>query len=354
MSKRAHASRRLASVRALATLALSLPLAGCYVMQAASGQLDVMARSRPIPAVLADPATPVATRSRLELAQQAREFAVRELALPDSASYRRYADLGRSYAVWNVVATPEFSLAPLRWCFPVAGCVAYRGYFDEARANAQARQLAARGNDAIVEGVATYSTLGHLPDPLFSTMLGWSDARLVGTIFHELAHERLYVTGDSAFNEAFASVVEHAGVRRWLATQGRFKDLETYETARRRQAEFVQLLGRTRAALSRLYATTLPAPEMRIEKNREFGRLKFEYRSLRAAWAGFAGYDAWFARPLDNARLASVATYHDCVPGLQRELAAAGSLPAFYVRAEMLAKLAREARRAAVCGSPPE
>jgi predicted aminopeptidase len=339
-------------VRVAAALALSLPLAGCYVMQAAGGQIDVMARSRPIEHVLADPATPVATRSRLELAQQARAFAVSDLALPDSGSYRRYADVGRPYAVWNVVAAPEFSLTPLRWCFPVAGCVTYRGYFDEASANAKAWQLAARGNDAIVEGVATYSTLGHLPDPLFSTMLGWSDTRLVGTIFHELAHERLYVTGDSAFNEAFASVVEHAGVRYWLTAQGRQKDLEAYEASRRRQAEFVQLLGHARAALSRLYGSGLPAPEMRVEKNREFGRLKFEYQNLRARWAGFPGYDAWFARPLDNARLASVATYHDCVPGLQRELAAAGSLPAFYARAEMLAKLTREARRAAVCGAP--
>ena len=338
---------------AAAALALSLPLTGCYVMQAAGGQLDVMARSRPIPRVLDDPATPDATRSRLELAQQARAFAVLELALPDSGSYTRYADLGRPYAVWNVVATPEFSLVPLRWCFPVAGCVSYRGYFDEAAANAKAWQLAARGNDAIVEGVATYSTLGHLPDPLFSTMLGWSDTRLVGTIFHELAHERLYVSGDSGFNEAFASVVEHAGVRRWLAAQGRQKDLEAYETSRRRQAEFVLLLGHSRAALSRLYESSLPVPEMRIEKNREFGRLKFEYRNLRAQWAGYSGYDAWFARPLDNARLASVATYHDCVPGLERELAAAGSLPAFYARAESLAKLSREARRAAVCELSP-
>ena len=340
-------------MRVAAALAFSLPLTGCYVMQAAGGQLDVMARSRPIPRVLDDPTTPDATRSRLELAQQARAFAVLELALPDSGSYTSYADLGRPYAVWNVVATPEFSLVPLRWCFPVAGCVSYRGYFDEAAANAKAWQLAARGNDAIVEGVATYSTLGHLPDPLFSTMLGWSDTRLVGTIFHELAHERLYVSGDSGFNEAFASVVEHAGVRRWLAAQGRQKDLEAYERSRRRQAEFVQLLGRSRAALSRLYESTLPAPEMRSEKNREFGRLKFEYRNLRAQWAGYSGYDAWFARPLDNARLASVATYHDCVLGLERELAAAGSLPVFYARAEALAKLTREARRAAVCESSP-
>lgn len=333
---------------------LALPLSGCYMMQAATGQLDVMARSRPIPRVLADPSTPAATKGRIELAQQARHFAVTELGLPDSDSYRRYADLGRPYALWNVVATPEFALEPLRWCFPVAGCVAYRGYFDESDANAKAWGLTARGNDAAVEGVATYSTLGHLPDPLFSTMLGWRDTRLAGTIFHELAHERLYLAGDSEFNEAFASVVEEAGVRRWLAARGDAREIASYEAARRRQWEFVRLLRDARAALARLYAEAIPAAEKRIEKNREFGRLKFDYSRLRSRWGGYSGYDAWFARPLNNARLASVATYHDCVPGLQRELEAAGSLPAFYAHADALAKLSRDARRAAVCSVAPE
>jgi predicted aminopeptidase len=336
-------------VRLAAALCACAPLAGCYVMQAAGGQLDVMANSRPIEQVLADSGTPAPTRTKLETAVEAREFAVRELGLPDGRSYRSYADLGRPYAVWNVVATPEFSLQPRRWCFPVAGCVAYRGYFAEPPANAFAWKLVAAGDDAIVEGVATYSTLGHLPDPLFSTMLGWSETRLVGTIFHELAHERLYVPGDSAFNEAFANVVEVAGVRKWLLARGRPQDLEAYEASRRRQAEFVKLLLGTRAVLSVLYASDLPPEEMRIAKNREFGRLKFEYAGLRARWGGYGGYDAWFARPLDNARLASVATYHDCVPGLERELAAAGSLPAFYERAEALAKLTVAERRDVLC-----
>jgi predicted aminopeptidase len=320
-------------------------------MQAAGGQLDVMAHSRPIEQVLSEPETPAPTRTKLETVVEAREFAVRELGLPDGESYRRYADLGRRYAVWNVVATPEFSLEPRRWCFPVAGCVTYRGYFDEPPANAFAWKLVAAGDDAIVEGVATYSTLGHLPDPVFSTMLGWSETRLVGTIFHELAHERLYVPGDSAFNEAFASVVEVEGVRKWLVARGRLQDLEAYEASRRRQAEFVKLLLGTRAGLSALYSSGLPPPEMRIAKNREFGRLKYEYAGLRARWRGYGGYDAWFARPLDNARLASVATYHDCVPGLEREFAAAGSLAAFYVRAEELAKLTVAERRDVLCRS---
>ena len=338
--------------RLAAAVSACVALGGCYVMQAAGGQMDVMSRSRPIEQVLSDPETPAPTRAKLETAVEARAFAVRELGLPDSPSYRRYADLGRPYAVWNVVATPEFALKPRRWCFPVAGCVTYRGYFEEPPANAFAWKLVASGDDAIVEGVATYSTLGHLPDPLFSTMLGWSETRLVGTIFHELAHERLYVPGDSAFNEAFATVVEVAGVRKWLAARGRPEDLAAYEASRRRQAEFVALLRRTRAALERLYASDLPPPEMRVAKNREFGRLKYEYAGLRASWGGHGGYDAWFARPLDNARLASVATYHDCVPGLERELAAAGSLPAFFVRAEEFAKWTVAERRAALCHAP--
>src|SRR5512145_347861 len=201
-------------LRACFVLLAMLPLAGCYALQAAVGQADVLSRSEPIAEVIADPQTPETVRARLELAEQARAFAVQELGLPEGRSFRKYADLGRPYAVWNVVATPEFSVEPRRSCFPVAGCVAYRGYFDERDAQAAARRLARRGDDVTVGGVATYSTLGRLPDPLFSTMTGWRETRLVGTIFHELAHERVYVAGDSEFSEAFASVVEREGLRR--------------------------------------------------------------------------------------------------------------------------------------------
>jgi predicted aminopeptidase len=328
---------------------LALSLSGCYVMQAATGQLDVMSRSRPIATVLADPATPPATRDRLELAQQARDFAIRELDLPDGKSFRKYADLGRPFAVWNVVATPEFSVEPLHWCFPVAGCVAYRGYFNESGAQSLALRLSMHGDDVTVGGVPTYSTLGHLPDPLFSTMLGWRESRFVGTIFHELAHERLYVPGDSDFNEAFASVVEDEGVQRWFAAHGRTADLEASRLAQRRGADFAALVGDARSKLARLYRSGLPRDAMWIEKQREFGRLKFAYQQLKRRWGGYGGYDGWFARPLNNAHLASVATYESCVPGLRRELAAAGSLPAFYARAAALAKLDPAQRHALLC-----
>jgi predicted aminopeptidase len=341
-------SLRLVPLRLFALLA-ALPLGGCYVLQAAHGQYEVMRRSEPISTLLADPGTPPATRASLERVTAARRFAVTELALPDSRSYRNYADLGRPNVVFNVVATGEFSVEPRRWCFVVAGCVAYRGYFDERRARDFALKLAIRGDDVSVGGVPTYSTLGHLPDPVFAPMLQWRETRLVGTIFHELAHERLYFKGDSEFNEAFASVVEEAGVRRWLEAAGRLAELDRVHLEAGREAEFTALLRATRGRLASLYRSGLDVDAMRIEKQREFGRLKFEYEQLRARWGGYPGYDGWFARPLNNARLAAVATYRDCMPGLQRELDAAGSLPAFYERMEQLAELSAPERHERLC-----
>ena len=341
-----------AALRCLVLLACCLVTSGCYVTQAARGQFEVMRRSQPIERVLADPATPATTRKGLELTVAAREFAETELGLPASRSYRRYADLGRPYVVWNVVATPEFSVEPRRSCFPVAGCVSYRGYFSESAARSKALQLATRGDDVSIGGVPTYSTLGHLPDPVFNAMLGWRETRLVGTIFHELAHELLYVPGDSEFNEAFASVVEEEGVRRWLARTGsRTPELQQFELANRREAEFARLLRATRERLEGLYASGLDVAAMRIEKQREFGRLKFEYERLRASWGGDAAYDGWFRRSLNNAHLASVATYRDCMPGLRRVLSQAGSLPAFYEQARELAQRPRAERHETVCES---
>jgi predicted aminopeptidase len=325
------------------------PLSGCYVLQAATGQVNVLARSEPIAQVIGDPATPAPTRERLELALEVRSFAVSELDLPDSRSFQNYADLERPFAVWNVVAAAEFSVEPRQWCFPVAGCVAYRGYFRESSARAAARRLARSGDDVTVGGVATYSTLGRLPDPLLNTMLDWRETRFVGTMFHELAHEQLYVPGDSAFNEAFASVVEREGLQRWLLARGQVEEARRYLASLAREAEFAALLRSARTRLARLFASGSEPPALRVGKQREFGRLKFEYEQLRARWGGHAGYDAWFARTLNNAHLAAVATYQDCVPGLQRELAVAGSLAAFYARAAELAQLPQAERRAVVC-----
>src|ERR1700733_12376843 len=164
----------------------------------------------------------------LYVMQAAREFRSQQLGLPDNKSYRSYADIGRQFVVWNVVATPEFSVTPKRWCFPIAGCVAYRGYFSERRAHEFAAQLSVQGFDVVVEGVPAYSTLGKFADPVLSSMLPYGDDDVAATIFHELAHQLLYVEDDSEFNEAFATTVEDAGLERWLIHQGEAARIQAF------------------------------------------------------------------------------------------------------------------------------
>jgi predicted aminopeptidase len=328
---------------------LALPLSGCYLLQAAGGQLEVARSSEPIDQVLASPTLPEQTRAQLELVTEARKFAVARLGLPDGRSYREFADLGRPFPLWNVVATPEFSLQPRLSCFPITGCVAYRGYFRQADALAAARKLRSRGYDVSVGGVPAYSTLGHLRDPVFNSMLTWREPRLVSTMFHEMAHEQLYVRGDSSFSEAYATVVAQEGLRQGLVEKGEQAELATVAAAAHRDSEFNALLRRARERLAALFRSDLPPDALRRAKQQEFGRLKFEYSQLRAEWGGRNNYDAWFQRTLNNAHLAAVATYDDCVPGLERELAASGSLQAFATRARELSRLPAAERRAAVC-----
>lgn len=342
--------------RLLTIAAAVLPLTGCYLMQAAGGQMAIAAKREPIAKVLADASTPPQLRTRLEYVNAARDFASHELGLPDNDTYRSYADLGRPYVVWNVFAAPEFSVEPRHWCFPIAGCVVYRGYFSEAAAERYARRLRRRGDDVSIGGVAAYSTLGHFKDPVLSTMLGWSDAQLAATLFHELAHQVLYVPGDSSFNESFATVVEEAGLERWLAARQRSQDLAVWQEQRERQSQFIALLLKARDKLRTLYESVLPDDEKRSRKQYEFGELKLEYVQLRQQWHGYGGYDRWFERTLTNAHLVSAATYYGCVPGLRRVLSeAGGDLPRFFDAAKQLARMDKDARALAVCGavSPP-
>lgn len=336
--------------RVLVVLAASLLTGGCYLVQAANGQWEITSKRQPIARLLSDANTPENLRNRLKYVSEARTFASTELGLPDNDSYRSYADLGRPFVVWNVFATEEFSVEPLRWCFPIAGCVVYRGYFDERNAQSYARRLRLRGKDTAVGGVAAYSTLGHFKDPVLNTMLGWSDVQLASTLFHELAHQVVYVPGDSEFNEAFATIVEEAGLQRWLASRGRLKELDEWNDRRQRHAQFVGLLLKTRERLKSLYESDLPDEEKRDRKQYEFGLLKLEYAELKKEWNGYSGYDAWFKRTLNNAHLVSAATYYGCVPGLRRILQSVdGDLPRFYERARELAKESKEMRAAAVC-----
>ena len=239
-----------------------------------------MARAQPVASVIADPATPQALRERLELARSIRDYASRELKLPDNGSYRSYADLGRPYVVWNVVAAPEFSLEPVESCFPVAGCVPYRGFFAREDAERHAERLRAAGNDVNVRGVPAYSTLGRFDDPLLSTFIRNPDAELARLIFHELAHQLLYVKDDSTFNESFAVVVERAGVRRWLAATGRSAGLKVFFESQERRKKFFEELEQSRTRLKTLYAMPLPPEVMRERKRAEMELLKANVAKL--------------------------------------------------------------------------
>ena len=333
-----------------ATLAAgaALMLAGCsslnYYAQAAQGQLSLLSDARPIEQWLADQRTDARLKLRLSMARQIRSFAVQELGLPDNASYRNYASLARPYVLWNVVATPELSLRPLQWCFPVAGCVSYRGYYNKDSAQHYAKGLRADGNDVQVGGVPAYSTLGWFNDPLISTFIHYPDAELARLLFHELSHQVVYVQGDTQFNESFASAVEEAGVERWLAGFGNPAVRETYVRFSARKQEFLKLLLATRGALEQTYVSSASDADKRAAKARIFQQLKDDYQGLKTSWGGFTGYDRFFAEPLSNAHLASIATYNDFVPAFRALLVREKSFPAFYAATRKLAELDKDER----------
>ena len=350
-------------LRRLLLLAAFAPLlGGCgtlrYYSQAVSGQLDLLRRATPIEEELRSDAVPAALKAKLRAVLEIRQFASRELALPDNGSFRSYADLGRPYVLWNVFATPEFSLEPVTSCFPIAGCVSYRGYFGEAGAQAAGAALRARGYDVYVGGVPAYSTLGWFDDPVLSTFIQYPETELARLIFHELAHQLLYVKDDTRFNESFAVTVEQAGVERWIAQNGNERQRAAHVRLQGMQRDFVALLGKYRTILEAYYRRDLPPEEMRLGKARRFAEMDAEYRQLKASWGGFAGYDRWFAGKPNNAMLASVALYTELVPAFRALLAReGGDLPRFYAAVKDLAKLPkdeRDAKLAAILQSSPD
>jgi predicted aminopeptidase len=310
-----------------------------YYAQAVRGQMELLRKRTPIDTVLARHDTDPELARQLTQVQRIRDFATAELGLPENDSYRSYADLDRRFVVWNVVATEEFAVEPTRWCFLLVGCLSYRGFFKQPAAQRFAKRLDDRGLDTFVGGVTAYSTLGYFADPVLNTMLARGEGYVAGLIFHELAHQQLFVKGDSAFSEAFATVVEEHGTMRWLATRSDPQPLAEYRARLRRRDDFAALVARQQARLKELYAEPLSEQPMRAAKAAAFDTLRQEYVALRAAWGGAADYDGWFTQDLNNAHLAAVATYREWVPFLNDQLRAAGSLSRFYARAEALAKL---------------
>ena len=331
----------------------ALALGGCsmgYYAQSVAGHVDLLQRARPVEAWLTDPATPGDLRERLELATRLRAFSVRELQLPDNASYRRFADLGRPAVVWNVVATPELSLELKTWCYPVMGCAGYRGYFDRAGAQAAADELRQAGWEVGVYGVPAYSTLGWSNwlggDPLLSTFVHWPEAELARLLFHELAHQVVYVPDDTTFNESFATAVERVGLRRWLACAASPQARAEHEAAQRRRRDFQALTLAARAQLQAIYRGADSDADKRAAKARVLARLRADHAALKAGtWAGFAGYDGWFER-VNNASLAVQAAYDDLVPGFERLFEAqGGDFAGFYASVRRLAALPKDERR---------
>jgi predicted aminopeptidase len=342
----------LTHLRVLLAALFTVVLPGCgtlYLAQAANGQMQVLHARKPIDNVVVDPKTPPQLRERLLDVRAARNFAVIELHLPDNRSYRTYADIKRPFVVWNVVATPEFSVEPKRWCFPIAGCVAYRGYFKEQKARAFASELAKKGFDVTVGGVPAYSTLGKFADPVMSSMMRYGDTELAGIIFHELAHQLLYVKNDTEFNEAFATTVEDVGVERWLRSRGHPDLMQEFLAENATQKAFIELFARGRERLAQLYASGLAPAQMRERKAAIFADLTEQVRA-RQRQAGAAYYESWLKEGLNNAHLASVATYYQCVPGFERLLAEqADDLERFYAAARELSKQPKASRHAQLC-----
>jgi predicted aminopeptidase len=319
-------------LRLAAALAAAVLLSGCetmsYYMQAAGGHLSIMSRAQKVDKLIADPATPQPLRERLQLAREIREFASRELKLPDNGSYRSYAALDRQYAVWNVVAAPEFDLKAVQSCFPVAGCVPYRGFFDRAEAERHAAGLRAAGYDVLVYGVPAYSTLGRTDDPLLSTFIRYQDAELARLIFHELAHQVAYAKDDATFNESFAVAVEREGVRRWLATTGREALMQNFLDNQRRLAGLRAKFDEARAKLGVIYRSRIAPEAMRERKRAEMDALK----PVLAPFPIFAG-----AEP-NNAMLAAFATYTELVADFEHILQQNnGDLERFYAQVKRYA-----------------
>jgi predicted aminopeptidase len=337
---------------AAALLSLSV-LAGCanltYYLQSVRGQLDIWSRQQDIEAVIARPDVAEPLRKKLEAVLTVREFASAELALPRNASYRSYANLGRPYAVWNVFATPEFSLQPRQWCFLFAGCVNYRGYFEKRDADDFAAGVRAQGYDVFVGGVPAYSLLGYFPDPVLNTFINYPTPHVARLIFHELAHQVVYVRDDSVFNESFAVTVEQEGTRRWLERHGSEADRRSYDEISERRSGFLKLIETYRDQVEALYKTSLAREAMRERKVALFEEMHADYLRLKAGWGGFGGYDHWFAQGPNNALLASVGIYTKRVPAFQALLDREGrDLSRFYAAAKALARLSKPERTAAL------
>lgn len=313
-------------------------------MQAIQGHFDISSRERPIAELLDEDNEAHDLKTTLQLALTAREFASRELKLPDNDSYKSYADLQRPYVVWSVVATPEFSVKPKQWCFLIVGCLSYRGYFAESDAKELAAELKQQDYDVYITGTTAYSTLGYFDDPLLNTMLRQGEASMIGVMFHELAHQLVHVDGDTAFNEAFASAVEQEGLRRWYRARNETEKYNSYIKRKKNQRVVFDFIRQTRRELAQLYQQDISVEQKLILKKEAFARLRTRYRNWQQK-SNYHGFDNWMNRDLNNAHLALIATYQDMVPAFLALLEAVdGRLDIFYEEVTKTGQLDKELR----------
>jgi predicted aminopeptidase len=348
----------------LLILPLLMCLSSCadlgYYWQSVEGHVSLMKAARPVDDLLADTETPEKIKAKLALTKKIRAFASDELKLPDNASYKRYADLKRKAVVWNVVAAPALSLKLKTWCFPVAGCVGYRGYFSEAEAKLEAEVLKRQDFDVSVYGVPAYSTLGWSNwaggDPLLSTFIGYPEGELARIVFHELAHQVVYVADDTSFNESFATAVERLGGARWLEKYGSAATKAEYEVYDGRRQQFKALTKATRLKLAEIYNENKPIAAdnaasvaiKNIAKNQILDEFKAQYELLKTSWNGYAGYDNW-VKQANNAAFGALAAYDDGVPQFEALFEQqGGDWDKFYAAVQTLAAMPKEARQLAL------
>ena len=331
-------------------LVLAFLLSGCsdvaYYWQAGLGQLEILRKRRPIGEVLEDPGVGEETKAKLRLVRRAQAFGREELALPEGASFHYYTDLERDFVSWLVVASEPFTFRAFRNCFPVVGCLNYRGFFERADANGFAGGLEGEGLDVWVRPVSAYSTLGWFDDPVLNTTLRAADLQIVATVLHEQAHQVLFVKGDTAFNESFATFVEREGVPRFLEGQGGQGDaqLARYEALHEDRQRFRAILLRGKARLQGLYGSGRPTAEMVAEKARLFAQMRQDYQNERGSFK-LASYDSWFAQDLNNAHLVGVEQYQSWVGAFQALFDRSGQdFARFYAAAKELADLTPEGR----------
>jgi predicted aminopeptidase len=337
----------------IVAICIAFWLYGCtnlpYYAQAVDGQMEILRKVQPISTIVADPNTDKALKNTLSKVILLRKFASRTLKLPDNESYMSYADLKRPYVVWNVYATPEFSVKLKEWCFVGAGCVEYRGFFSKEKADHFAEELRNKGYDVHVGGIRAYSTLGWLDDPVLNTFIGFSEIQLARLIFHELAHQIVYVRDDTEFNESFATMVELEGTRRWLASNGTSEQQDTFDAGQKREIIFTELVLKYRERLKKLFSSGANDSDKRISKSYIFSELRDEFSQLKDADKELSSYDQWFELQMNNALLSTISTYTKHVPEFRSLLTRqGGDMELFYSAVRDIGKLTKSDRYSAL------